>query len=145
MEPLESGLRFRLRRAARQIAQQHQSIREILTSLKRSLGEGERGGDAVRALFVRYREAVEAHFSLEEDVLFPALHGLHPSRSPELEGLEAEHGAFAARLGALAELLASATLTEFGVGFERLTGEMTEHETREERLAQVLAARIEEV
>jgi hypothetical protein len=145
MEPLESGLRFRLRRAARQIAQQHQSIREILSSLERSLREGEPGRDAVHALFGRYREAVEAHFSLEEDVLFPALHGLHPSRSPELAGLEAEHGVFAGRLAALAELLASASLAEFGAGFERLAREMGAHETREERLAHLLAERAEEV
>ena len=144
MESLDSGLRFRLRRAARQIAQQHQSIREILASLERSLGEGERGRDAVRALFVRYREAVEAHFALEEDVLFPALHGLHPSRSPELEALEAEHGDFAGRLGDLAERLASAALAEFGGGFERFAREMVAHETREERLAHLLSERIEE-
>jgi hemerythrin-like domain-containing protein len=143
MEPLESGLRFRLRRAARQIGQQHQSIREILASLERTLGEGERGRDAVHALFARYREAVEAHFALEEDVLFPALHGLHPTRSPELEGLEAEHGDFAKRLGELAELLAGAALAEFAGGFERFAREMAGHETREERLAHRLAERIE--
>jgi hypothetical protein len=144
MEPLEAGLRFRLRRAARQIAQQHQSIREILASLERSLGQGEPGRDAVHALFARYREAVEAHFALEEDVLFPALHGLHPSRSPELDGLEAEHGDFASRLVALAEVLAGASLAEFAGGFEGFAQEMRAHETREERLAHALADRIED-
>jgi hypothetical protein len=142
MEPLESGLRFRLRRAARQIAQQHESIREILAALERSLAEGERGRDPVRALFARYREAVEAHFSLEEDVLFPALHGLHPGRIRELEALETEHGGFAARLDELAGLLAGAPLPEFAAGFRGLAREMAQHETREERLAQSLAEQV---
>jgi hemerythrin-like domain-containing protein len=144
MESLESGLRFRLRRAARQIAQQHQSIREILASLERSLGEGERARDGVRGLFARYREAVEAHFAMEEDVLFPALHGLHPSRSAELEALEAEHGEFGARLGGLAELLAGTPLSEFADRFDGFARQMAMHETREERLAQSLAERVGE-
>jgi len=143
MEPLDAGLRFRLRRTARQIAQQHQSIREIVASLERSLRDGHGGSDAVRGVYARYREAVAAHFLLEQDVLFPALHGLHPDRRRELEALEAEHGDFTARLGALGELLASAPLPEFGAGFERLAREMAGHESREERLAQALADRIE--
>ena len=35
--------------------------------------------------------------------------------------------------------LASAALAEFGDGFERFAREMAAHETREERLAQLLA------
>jgi hypothetical protein len=52
---------------------------------------------------------LSAHFELEQDVFFPALHGLEPSRKSDLEALEQEH----------AELLAELESVLAGVGSER--------------------------
>lgn len=138
MDPLDTGLRFRLRRAARQIGQQHQHLREVLASLQRSLGDGA-PPDAMRDQLDRYREALDAHFSLENDVLFPALHGLRPEHTGELEVLEAEHVDFSARLGRMGELLRGALRAEVGAALDGFARDMAAHDVREERLARVLS------
>ena len=45
--------------------------------------------------------SLAAHFELEEQVLFPALHGLDPATLPEIEELERDHGRFLDGLGGL--------------------------------------------
>ena len=85
MESDGSGLRYRLRRALRQIGEQHQQLRELHSRLRRAVASGDRR-DA-RDGFRRYREAVGAHFALEDGVFFPALHGLHPEHAEELDPL----------------------------------------------------------
>jgi hypothetical protein len=143
MEPVielaESGLRYRLRRALRQIGEQHRQLDEIQRRLGAAVASGDRG-DA-RDAFVRFRHAVGAHFELEDGVFFPALHGLHPEEGADLEALSREHEGMLGELRRLAPLLESAPLDRFGASFGAFREEFSTHERREERLVSRLADR----
>jgi hypothetical protein len=137
MNHMKDGLLYRVKRAARQIGEQHANLDEILRGFEPLLTRGDSA--AVRELFQRYRGALDAHFSLEEGVFFPALHGLHPERSRELEELGAEHRGFLAKLEGLAGEL-DRDLVGFGRGLKAIAGEFAAHESREERVVRQLAA-----
>lgn len=136
MDPMVSGLRYRVRRAARQIGEQHRHLGEVLGKLEAILAEGSREG--VDDLLVRYRSALDAHFALEDDVFFPALHGLHPEHAEELEALSRDHEAYARVLEELAHLLQSASLDRFARELRQLEKDLERHESREERLVRSL-------
>ena len=76
MESPEPGLRYRMRRALRQMGDQHRGLREIHERLASALAAGNRR-EATDA-FVRFRHALGAHFELEEGVFFPALASVSP-------------------------------------------------------------------
>jgi hypothetical protein len=137
MELGDSGLRYRIRRALRQIGDQHRALREIREALHGALAAGDR--PELRESFVRYRHAIGAHFELEDGVFFPALHGLHPDARERLEALGAEHLGLLDRLQRLAPLVDAAALDGFAAGFAAFGDEMMDHEGREEALVSRLA------
>ena len=137
MELGDSGLRYRMRRALRQIGEQHHQLREIRSRLGGALTA--RDGRGLRDAFARYRHAIDAHFELEDAVFFPALHGLHPEAQERLEALGSEHVRLLATLRDLAQLVESEALDAFGKAFEAFGGAMAEHEKREEQLVSRLA------
>jgi hypothetical protein len=130
------GLLYRVKRAARQIGEQHTQLDEILRALRPAIVRGDAA--EARSLIVRYRLAIEAHFTLEEDVFFPALHGLHPRHAKDLELLGAEHAGFRQQLDRLGALLDSG-LGAFEAGLGSYERDLAVHETREERLVRELA------
>lgn len=133
---MATGLRYRLRRAARKIAAQHQHIHAILADFDGALANGSR--DLVAELYGRYRSALEAHFALEEEVFFPALHGLQPEHEPELDALSRDHEVFLAELVGLGERLEDARLDAFERAFRDLVRALDLHEQREEVIARSL-------
>jgi hypothetical protein len=137
MDSLEPGLRYRIRRALRQISDQHRALHEIHGRLAGALEADDRreASDA----FVRFRHALGAHFELEEEVFFPALHGLHPEEGADLEALGREHGALLAALQRIAPLLEAAPLERFSTQLAGFRGELGAHERREEGLVSRLA------
>jgi iron-sulfur cluster repair protein YtfE (RIC family) len=138
MSGMDTGLRYRVRRAARQIAEQHDNLQDIARALDGAIGE--RALPRMKELMTRYSGALDAHFSLEERVFFPALHGLHPERGEELERLSQAHRSFEAVIDRLRRSLDSADLDGFGSGFRRMIADMDRHEQHEERLFGVLTA-----
>jgi hypothetical protein len=137
MELGDSGLRYRVRRALRQIGDQHRRLGEIRDALHGALAAGDR--PELREHFVRYRHAIGAHFELEDGVFFPALHGLHPEAGERLEALGVEHAGLLARLQRLAPLVDAAVLDGFAAGFQAFGEQMADHEGREEALVSRLA------
>jgi len=136
MSQLETGLRHRLRRAVRRMVTQHQQLRTLHQALAEAIASGRTA--AVRECVERLRSAVEAHFSLEEGVFFPAVRGLHPESAPELNALEREHGDFLAALAQLdarlADGAAPAALDAFAAEHRAFSETIAEHERREEQL-----------
>jgi hemerythrin-like domain-containing protein len=140
MQPMQhgdSGLRYRMRRALRQIGEQHRQLREILGRLEAAAAAGDRG--ELRDAFVRYRHAIGAHFELEDAVFFPALHGLHPEEQEPLEALSAEHGGLLAELQRFAALVEAPALEAFGAAFAGFRARLDAHERLEESLVSRLA------
>lgn len=130
----EIGLRLRLRRALRQMESQHQRLRPLYQELARALEYQDLAG--IRRQLDQYRNALDAHFSLEDEVLFPALQGLEPGCTSELVDLSREHGRF---IDALAEVQAMLS-AQFGRPVaERIEGLQTDLATHERREEAVLA------
>ena len=138
MESAASGLRHRLQHALRRTGEQHRQLREFHADVRQAVASAEPGD--TRERFHRYRTALGAHFALEDDVLFPALHGLHPDRAPELERLGGEHAGLRDALGRLAALLDHDALAPFAAGFESLCATLAAHEAQEETLVSRLTA-----
>ena len=129
MEGMLTGLRSRLRRALQRVEHQHQQIREVGEQLERAIASG--SPDELATSVERLREALRAHFDLEEDVLFPAVHGLMPQTQPELFQLERDHGAF---LEVLHGLLAPDAGPPSAEELRDLRARLAEHERHEERM-----------
>ena len=137
MDAMETGLRHRLRRAVRQIASQHEHLR----SAHRAVAEAAEAGDihALELGINRLQGAIDAHFSLEEGVFFPAIHGLHPQSESLLSALVSEHAVQRADLERLRAALGARPLAEFVADYRAFAAVTAEHEAREERLLASLA------
>lgn len=136
MAGMRRGLRRRLERTLRRVHQQHQHLRDVDGEIGRALASGALK-EASRWL-ERMHDALRAHFDLEEEVIFPALHGLLPGTQRELAHLERDHRVFLDLLHAAlgAELHASRLDRELKDLRERLD----EHEKHEERLLSLALA-----
>jgi iron-sulfur cluster repair protein YtfE (RIC family) len=134
---METGLRHRLRRAVRQMATQHEHLRTLIHAIADAIEVGR--VEEIQESVDRLRGSIEAHFSLEDDVFFPALHGLHPETGRELNDLMREHVDFLEDLSRLRSGLTTGTLDDFAQGYRAFSQSIAEHECREERLVASLA------
>jgi hypothetical protein len=137
MEPAPAGLRYRMRRALRQIGEQHLQLHEIRERLGAAIAT--RQPLEARDVFVRFRHAIGAHFELEDTVFFPALHGLHPDERQALEALSRDHLGLLAALQRLSPLLDEAAFERFGIGFDAFRRDLARHERQEEGIVSRIA------
>jgi iron-sulfur cluster repair protein YtfE (RIC family) len=137
MKPLETGLRHRLRRAVRQIAAQHLHLRSAHQAVADAAAAGNPG--ELATCVDRLCGAIDAHFSLEENVFFPALHGLHPESERDLQGFVHEHAVHRSELERLRALVAGKSSPEFLAGYRAFAAATADHERREERLLAALS------
>jgi hypothetical protein len=91
------GLRHRLRRAKLRILTQHRRLHALLRDAEAAALQRAPLCDCVALL----RDGLRAHFDLEEEVCFTALHGLEPAARPSLVRLAGDHRAFLDELGQL--------------------------------------------
>jgi hemerythrin HHE cation binding domain-containing protein len=127
-DALETGLRHRLRRAVRRSESQHVQLRALLAEIEAPLRRGMRMIPAEP--LARLRDALQAHFELEDQTLFPAVHGLQPTAGGSIEALCREHAQF---LGELGDALGATSGCD-GDAFVRLRAALGDHERREEQL-----------
>lgn len=132
MDAMEIGLRHRLRRALRQMEGQHRHLKPIYAELVRAV-DGSAASE-MREWLSRYREALAAHFALEEEVLFPALRGLHPQRVGDLDRLSDDHQRFQAKLLEIEGALLTACGPDNASRIAAFRDSLEDHERREERL-----------
>ncbi len=132
----QPGLRLRLAHEARRIASQHAYLDEVESRTLRvlELHEAPAKSEALRD----FQASLDAHFTLEEDVHFPALHGLDGSLTREIEALKLDHRQFREaleRIAAQARACASSDQLAALLGaFRTLVAALHEHERREEAL-----------
>ncbi|HXK23433.1 MAG TPA: hemerythrin domain-containing protein [Myxococcota bacterium] len=127
-DALETGLRHRLRRAVRRSESQHVQLRALLAEIADALGAGARAVPV--GSLARLRDALQAHFELEDQMLFPAVHGLRPGAGGSIETLCHEHAQFLSELG---DALGAVSGCD-GDAFLRLRAALGDHERREEQL-----------
>lgn len=133
MEPTQTGLRHRLKRVVKQMGAQHRHLRPIHAELAETLARQGAVRPAQHA-FSRYREALEAHFALEGEMFFPALHGLRPDWEVDLEGLDREHDKLRASLAEVGRRIGAGALDDAGAALAGFASALRDHEGREERL-----------
>jgi hypothetical protein len=126
------GLRLRLAREGRRIAGQHEYLAALEATTLRALerGDAREMGDALRG----FEGALCAHFDLEEQVHFPALHGHEPALGAQLEQLVSDHRAFRESLAQLCATAASGDRGAVAAAFDALVVALRTHESREESL-----------
>ena len=125
------GLRLRLAHEAKRVAAQHEAIDAFEREVRAAFESGE--APALEASLRSLERALIAHFAIEEDVHFPALHGFDPGFAGEIQDLVREHVSFRETL---ARLIAerAATPADRIAAFAALTGRLRKHEDREETL-----------
>jgi hypothetical protein len=128
----EPGLALRMQRERRVISSQHRQLDDFTLRLAAALDSGDAGH--ARAAFQRFSDALEAHLALEDGLYFPALRGLRPSLSRDLESLADEHRGLRERVARLAQLVEAGRCEACLPSLERLAGDLADHEGREEGL-----------
>jgi iron-sulfur cluster repair protein YtfE (RIC family) len=139
---MEKGLRYRLQRCARQIATQHRQLSDLYADLREALGSS--SVPRLQRCFQRLCDGMDAHFSLEDEVFFPALHGLCPDCAEDLQALRREHETLLIELERMRRQLEAAELDGFAKAFDGLNSRIEAHESREERLVSTTGALGEE-
>ncbi len=134
----QPGLRKRIGREAQRISSQHQRLNSFHEQLANTIDEGDVA--SARAVFLRFSDALDAHFSVEESMSFPALHGLRPELGRELSDLVQEHDGFRRDLERLQDLLERSKLPESGSLLADLSTALAAHERREESLLERIAS-----
>jgi len=129
---MQAGLLHRLRRIRRQVGDQHRHLNAIRAELARALASG-RVTPAMEVLR-GYSEAIQAHFVLETQTFFPALHGLRPEFGSDLEALDREHGLLLSRLEQIEVTLSRSALASGAEEVQGFNTALAEHERREEAL-----------
>jgi hypothetical protein len=130
----QPGLRMRIGREARRISSQHRQLDTFYEMVVASLSRGQAA--RARAEFLRFHDALDAHFTVEERIHFPALHGFRPELDRELAELVEQHRAFRGTLDALARHLEEGRLDQCAEQLDRFVVELAAHEGREERMAE---------
>jgi hypothetical protein len=135
----QPGLRLRVGREARRISSQHRQLDTFYGMVVASLGNGL--AHRARSEFLRFHDALDAHFTVEERIHFPALHGLQPELDEELAALVEEHKTFRTQLDTIAETLKREDLDGGSEALDRFVVDLAAHEGREERMAERVADR----
>jgi iron-sulfur cluster repair protein YtfE (RIC family) len=130
----QPGLRLRLAHEARRIAIQHGYLDALEATTLRTLEHGD--PTEMRQALHGFHGSLDAHFTLEEQVHFPALHGLRPDFGPELDELINEHASFRDELRRIETSLHGSAwgAAEVLAAFRDVAAGLGRHEEREERL-----------
>ena len=128
----QPGLGKRLQFETVRISSQHEKLNQLYGDLRRELERGARHNAIV--CFGRMRDSLEAHFEVEDQVYFPAVHGFMPKHSELLTRLSSDHEAFRNDLHEIAGLLEAHEMTETGRLLEGLVARLLAHEESEDAL-----------
>lgn len=129
---LQGGLELRLRREALRIASQHHQLDQFHEVFEGALARGD--ASAAQQSFARFSDALEAHFQLEEQVYFPALHGRDVAAAAELSELVREHDALRAAFAEVHARLIARDLAACEAVLSAWLPRLVLHERREEAL-----------
>ncbi len=128
----DSGLRLRMRGEERRISSQHRQLGDLferaLDSVE-TLGPRKAVGD-----FLLFQTALEAHMSVEEDIYFPALHGLRNDLKDELVALVEEHKDIRIALNNVKYLMSQSVAHDAEMALIELANRIEDHEEKEESL-----------
>jgi iron-sulfur cluster repair protein YtfE (RIC family) len=120
-----------------QLSNEHDRLNRLYSSLQRDLNPISR--HAAYASFVRLRDALEAHFEVEDRVHFPTIQKFRPEFANLIRSLQQGHTRFRKELTQISQIISAGEIDES----RRLVGifaqALADHEKAEEDLlAQVM-------
>lgn len=128
----DPGLRLRMRGEERRINDQHEKLdglcREVYARLEKE------GTTAATPSFRLFARALDAHMTVEEEVHFPAVHGLRPDTAEELGDLVEEHASLRLAADWVKRRLVAGDAEGARVALVELARAITRHEQVEEDL-----------
>lgn len=132
----DAGLRLRMRGEERRILAQHDRLDALCEEIQERLGEDgpEASPESSREGFQQLRTALDAHMKMEEEIYFPALHGLQADAESALSELVAEHDELRETASRVSDRLESLDRDGARVEMGRLASRVTAHEQAEEDL-----------
>ena len=128
----QPGLRMKLTRQATGIASQHRQPDIFVRYVARALRQVKRR-DSETAVY-QLQGALNAHFAVEEQIVFPALRGLHPELADEILTLERDHERLCEDLDRLALAIVASDITAARGVLEAFDAALGAHERSEERI-----------
>lgn len=128
----EPGTLRRMSREAKRISSQHRKLDTLYALVVDALGQGQLPDG--RAAFQRFHDALDAHFSLEDELYFPALHGLRSDLGDDLARLSREHEALRRALAEVENAFTGAHLGDCEKLLDRVATAIADHEEQEEHL-----------
>ena len=127
----QPGLRMKLARQGTGIASQHRQLDVFVRDVSQALRRQRR--DRETAVF-RLQGALNAHFAVEEKIVFPALHGLHSELADKLRALERDHERLREDVDRLALAIVVSDITTARKALEEFDAALSDHERSEERI-----------
>jgi hypothetical protein len=137
-EAQAQGLDLRLRREALRVASQHHQLDQFHEVFENELARGDLR--AAQQSFARFADALEAHFQLEEQVYFPALHG-RDVPAADLAELVRDHDALRDALPEIHAALVARDRAACEAAIGAWLPRLVQHERREEALMADAAVR----
>ena len=128
----QPGLRKRLARQGTGIASQHRQLDVFVRQVSEALQRGQRR-DCETAVF-RLQGALNAHFAVEEQIIFPALHGLHAELADKVRALKCDHERLREDVDRLALAIVASDVTTVRRALEEFDAALSAHERIEERI-----------
>ncbi len=128
----QPGLRRRLARQGTGIASQHRQLDVFVRAVSQALRRVRRR-DCETAMF-RLQGALNAHFAVEEKIVFPALYALHSELADKLQALERDHERLREDVDRLALAIVASDITTARKALEEFAAALSDHERSEERI-----------
>lgn len=128
----QDGLGLRLRREALRIASQHHQLDQFHEVFENAMARGDAA--AAELSFARFADALVAHFAIEEQVYFPALHGRDVAAASELAELAREHETLRSAVDEILVALRAGDLPACEAAVGAWLPRLVLHERREEAL-----------
>ena len=122
----------RLTRQRTGIASQHRQLEAFVREVSQALRRGHRR-DCETAVF-RLQGALNAHFAVEEQIVFPSLHGFHTELADKVLALEREHERLREHVERLALAIVVSDITTARRALEEFDAALSAHERAEERI-----------
>jgi len=136
------GLRQRIRRASDQIRGQHLQIAPIFQQLQVTVASGSLRDS--QTLAFRLQGAIQAHFLLEQEIVFPLVLATCPNLSDDLTGLLEDHGVLDSSFRKSVDLIVAAARRSATQALDEFVSRFRTHENREEAvLALAVGDRLE--
>jgi iron-sulfur cluster repair protein YtfE (RIC family) len=128
----EPGLLKRLERQRTGIASQHRQLDIFVRKISQALQQGQRR-DCETAVY-QLQGALNAHFAVEEQIVFPALHGLNSELADKIAALERDHERLRENADRLALAIVASDITTAWRDLGEFDAALSAHERSEERI-----------